>query len=523
MAVVTAIASTPPRLADGPQAGKASYGMVLKSSALIGGSSVLSIGLGIVRSKAMALLLGPAGIGLFGLYSSIAELTRSMAGLGLNSSGVREIAEAVGTGDDVRIARTVTALRRIALYSGAVGAILLLVFRSEVSKMTFGDDSHRTSIALLALAVFFSDISAAQGALVQGMRRIADLAKINVLGALYGTIFSIPIVYFWGEQGLVPSLVFVAAMSILTSWWYARKVRVKRVVMSLRETLRESSALVKLGVLFMASGLMALGTGYLVRIIILRRLGADDAGYYQAAWALGGLYIGFVLQAMGADFYPRLTALAGNDAECNRLVNEQAEVGLLIAGPGVLGTLAFAPIVIDVFYSGRFAPAVEVLRWISLGMVLRVGSWPIGYIVLAKGERKLFFWSEFLSYAALIILTWLAVMRFGVKGAGIAFAAMYLLNLTGVYLVVRRLCGFRWSAANRRLALLFLPVVLVVFLSRYYLPGWLASTVGASATILMSLYSLKVLCSLVPFQRLPPLVQRMLKLTRLSEGLPRET
>ena len=95
---------------------------------------------------------------------------------------------------------------------------------------------------------------------------------------------------------------------------------------------------------------MTMGVAYLVRIIVLRRFGEDAAGFYQAAWTLGGLYVGFILQAMGADFYPRLTVVANNPCECNRLVNEQAEVGLLIAGPGVLGTLTFASLVIQVFY-----------------------------------------------------------------------------------------------------------------------------------------------------------------------------
>ena len=83
------------------------------------------------------------------------------------------------------------------------------------------------AVALLALAVLFADISAGQSALVTGMRRIGDLAKINVLGALYGTLFSVPIVYIWGARGVVPSLICVAAMGILTSWWAIARGRSK--------------------------------------------------------------------------------------------------------------------------------------------------------------------------------------------------------------------------------------------------------------------------------------------------------
>src|SRR6186997_633172 len=93
-----------------------SYGHILKTSALIGGSSIVNIAVSVVRTKAMALLLGPAGVGLVGLYSSILNLTHSIAGMGINQSGVRQIAEAAGSGNTQRVARTAAVLRRASMF-----------------------------------------------------------------------------------------------------------------------------------------------------------------------------------------------------------------------------------------------------------------------------------------------------------------------------------------------------------------------------------------------------------------------
>lgn len=500
--------------------GEKSYGQIVKSSVLIGGSSVLNIAFGIVRTKVMAVLLGPSGYGLLGIYDSICSLTRTVAGMGINTSGVRQIAEAIGSGDNHRIAATVITLRRVAFYTGALGALLLLVLSKPVSLLTFGDSRHLAAIALLSLAVFFGDVSSGQGAVIQGMRRIADLARMNVLGAFYGTVFSIVIVYLYyrhgiAEQGVVPALVCVAAMGILTSWWYARKVRVEPVRVTAPQVIGEASELLKLGVVFMASQLMTLGAGYLIRIFALREISAEAAGFYQAAWVFGGLYVGFILQAMGADFYPRLTAIAKDHQECNRLVNEQAEVGLLTACPGVLGTLVFAPLVIVLFYSAKFGPAVEILRWFCLGMTLRVASWPMGFILLARGERKLFFWTEFLSTLVLIGLTWLGIKTFGLNGIGMAFFGSYVVYFAGIYLVVRRLCGFQWSKANRRLGLLFAPLIAVVFASWYFLPRWAAITSGVIAAVSAGFYSAKMLCSLLPLERFPGFIRKLMAFFRL--------
>ena len=139
---------------------------------------------------------------------------------------------------------------------------------------------------------------------------------------------------------------------------------------------------------------MIMGSAYLVRILVTRHLGIEAAGLYQAAWAIGGLYTGLVLHAMAADFYPRLTAVASDNSECNRIVNEQATVSLLLAGPGVLATMTLAPLVISILYSAEFAGAVDLLRWLCLGVSLRVISWPLSFILVAKGDRMRFFASE---------------------------------------------------------------------------------------------------------------------------------
>jgi len=493
-----------------------SYGQILKSSAIIGGSSLLNIGFRILRTKAIALLLGASGVGLLGIFDSISDLTRTVAGLGINNSGVRQIAEAAGSGETANLNRTVTTLRRVALYSGAAGALLLLIFCNPISLLIFGNSQYAGAVALLALAAFFGDISQGQAALVQGMRRIGDLARMNVLGALYGTVISIPIIFYFREQGLVPALVSVAATSMLTSWWYARKIRVGRVTLTSRETFAQAAALLKLGSIIMVTSLMTMGTYFLIRVILLHTMGIEAAGFYQAAWVLGGLYIGFIVQAMGADFYPRLTAVANEHSKCGRLVNEQIEVGLLLAVPGVVATLTFAPIVLQLFYSANFGPAVEILRWLCLGMVLRVASWPMGYVLLAKGVGKMFFWIELCNDVTYLMLIWIGVKWFGLTGTGIAFFGSYVAYIIFINIVIRRLINFKFSAANIQLSGFSITVISVNFVSWYLLPGAIFFVFGTIVTIYAGIYSIKRMSCLITIEDFPRNVQNLFVLLRLG-------
>ena len=175
---------------DGHDADRTSYVQILRSTALIGGSSGLTLLVGMARTKAIAMLLGPTGIGLMGVYASIADVARSVAQMGVNSSGVRQIAEAVASEDDRQIARTVTALRRIAFGLALLGTLAMVAFSGPIAVWTFGNNEHAGAVAWLSLAVFFKIVSDGQAALIQGMRRIADLARIGVVGALLGAIVS---------------------------------------------------------------------------------------------------------------------------------------------------------------------------------------------------------------------------------------------------------------------------------------------------------------------------------------------
>jgi antigen flippase len=444
-----------------------------------------------------------------GLYLSIVNLAEAIAGMGVNTAGVRQIAVAVGSGDTGHIARTARVLRWSSLALGVVGGLLLLLLSRPTSKLTFGTYERAGPVALLALAVLFRTVGAGQAALIQGLRRIPDLAKSTVFGGILGTLASIALVFLFRERGIVPSLIAIEAALLLFSWRYSRRVGLEAVTMTPSFVVNEGGALLKLGFAFMTSGMLAMGAAYAVRLIVARKIGLDAAGLYQSAWTVGGLYVGFVLQAMGADFYPRLTAAITDHDEANRLVNEQAQVSMLLAGPGVLGTLTFAPLIVPLFYSMAFLEGVELLRWLCIGVALRVITWPMGIVIVAHGRQSVFLFVEIAYTLVFLALAWTGVHFLGLNGSGMAFFGSYVFHGLMLYPVVRWITGFRWSAANLKLGAAFLAAIGVLFGLHYLLRPWLATTIGAAAVVATSYYSLRTLVRLVPPHRLPSAVQRV--------------
>ena len=479
-----------------------SYGQIFRATSYTGGAALTNIVLGILRTKVMATLLGATGIGLFGVYGSITGLASTLAGMGIGNSGVRQIADAVAAGDEARIARTVLTLRRASWVTGLVGGLLLTGLSLPLSIVTFNDRTHWMQIAVLGFTIVIGSVSSAQSALIQGLRRMEDLARLSVIGGVAGTIVGLPLIWILGIEGIVPLMTVLALVGLLSSWSVSRKSVLVKVPVTWGESLTESKALLGLGFAFMISSLIAVVVAYLTRLIIVRRFGIEAAGHYGAAYSLAGIYAGFILSAMAADFYPRLTASARNHAAMNQLVNEQAEVALLLAVPGIMATLVMCPVVIHVFYAGGFDAAVPVLQWQVLGVLGRVVCWPIGFILLAKGDGRLFILTEVLAGLVHMFLIWILVPKYGISGAGMAFLGLYLYLLIFLVFTCRRLIGFHWTQGYQRLLIWTVPVVALTFYCSFGSSSWYNRLLGCGATGVVSWLCLRGLLFRLPKNQL---------------------
>ena len=123
---------------------KNSYRQIMKATSIFGGVQVFNILISIGRSKILAVLLGPAGIGVLGLIMSTTKLISSLTNFGLGISAVKEIAIAFELGDENQLAKTIVIVKRWIWYTGLFGALLTILLSPFLSELTFGNkDSYR--------------------------------------------------------------------------------------------------------------------------------------------------------------------------------------------------------------------------------------------------------------------------------------------------------------------------------------------------------------------------------------------
>jgi PST family polysaccharide transporter len=379
------------------------------------------------------------------------------------------------------------------------GAVLLAVLAVPISLYTFKSMGHSIPLLLLSTTILVTSLAGGQAALIQGVRRIGDLARMTVIGSIAGSVIGISLYYGYGLNGIAPALIIMSGFNLATAWWFARRIPAVRVEMSWRESFAQAGGLAKLGVALMWSGLVTTLVAYLTRALITRQIGLEAVGMFQAAFGLAGMFIEFVLKAMGADFYPRLTAASSDHQEMNQLVNEQTEIGILLAAPGLMVTIVIAPWVISIFYSAQFTQAVDLMRWFVFGCLGRVISWPMGFILLAKGESRLFLVTETLFGFLHMALIWTGLKLLGLSGIAMAFVLLYVFFTVFMLLLVGRLTGFHWTKGVWALSAILVPASVGILVCCLFLPVLPATFLGGLIAIAVSLYCLHQLA-----QRLGP-------------------
>ena len=422
-----------------------SYRSIFKSTSLFGGVQVYIIIISIIKSKFVAILLGPAGVGLQGLFTSATQLIQGISSFGLSQSAIRNVSEAHASGNFFKVSTVVTVLRRLVWLTGLLGTVLVLVFSPRLSQTTFGSNDYVIPLMFLSITLLIDQICAGQRVVLQGTRRLKDLAKASAYGATVSLFVTVPIYYFWGIKGIVPTLILNSSLALLFSWYFSRRISIQRVKMNYKAVFHEGKGLMQMGVAMSISGILVYLSSYVLRSYIRMEGGVESVGLFTAGFTLMNTYAGLVFNAMSTDYYPRLASVNKDNIKCREIMNQQAEVGLLILAPLMAACIIFVPVVVKLLYSTRFIGANTYIIWCALGMLFKLASWSVAFVFVAKGESKLFIINEVISGVYTLAFNLLGYHIAGLTGLGISFLVGYLIYTIQVYFVSRFKYDFSFS------------------------------------------------------------------------------
>lgn len=443
---------------------------IIKATGIFGFVQFIKLFVKLIIGKFTAIFLGPEGMGLVGLLNNTLELISSFTGLGFNITGARAIAIADAENEEKKVSETILVLNRWALLIGLSGAILSCFFSKWLSLLTFGTSDYYYWFILVSFYFVFSSLSASYSAILQGKRMLKYIAYSSIISTFVIGVSTFFLYYYFRKEGIITVIIVSALVTAMINFFYVTKISRIKISLNFKELFRMGVPIIKTGFLLSINVIFGRICFYIIRLF-LNDGGAsmEILGFYEVGTVILVSYLGVVFTAMSTDFYPQLTTFNEDKEKFIKLVNHQTEISVLLLTPSLLFIYFSGPYLIEFLYSKDFVKVYLILKLGLFAIFFKAIVWPLGFIILAKGNNKQYFKQELISDFMNVSFTILFYHLYGLLGIGLAMILNYILY--GIYLlfIVKKEYGFFYFKETIRLmSILFIILVFTTILVVFF-------------------------------------------------------
>lgn len=457
--------------------------MVFKALGIFGGSQVLTILCGVVRTKLVAVWLGTTGVGLFAIFNSALYLITGLSQLNLRTSAVRAIASEEGSPRQGFIIRGV---KRLSLWLGMAGLIIMLLTAPVFSLRTFGNYTYTPTYMLLGIAVLFMALTMADQVIMQGLRLYRPLAMSNVRAVVAALIVTVPLILLLGEESVIWVIISYAVTSWVCTRISVRSIPLKGPSPNLSELWQMGRPILLMGFYLTLASVTAELCSYIFIAWLNHSAGTEEVGLYQSGYTLVHRYIGMVFSAIGVEFFPRLTTVASSRRRTSIYVSHE----ILLLTVVLLGVISIfiplSPFGVRLLYSSEFLSIVPFVILSMPGVVAQGVSWCMAYVMLSRGHGRLYMFTEIISTILMISLNIIFYRLHGLAGVGCSFSIYYMIYASIVGWIYLRHFSLKVSRTAMRVVGIVLVLVILMTAVAIYV-GPLSSLALAIPCALTSL------------------------------------
>lgn len=391
-----------------------------KAVAVFGGTQAFTVLAALVRTKVAAYTIGPAGVGLNALYTTITNLVSVLMGCGLSNSSVPTLSQADAADRQKRIATLRLLGVMLAVLSVPVTMVVALCYSTEAMWLAPG-------VAMMVM-------SGIEMAVMKSLNATRALASSIMAAAVVSVVCTVPFFIWLGREGVIWAVLFTSfASSAITCLLGYRCCPVVPDFTALNRNLwRQVRPMFVLGFAFLLSGVIAQATDLLLQSYLASRASLTMVGFYKAGFQLAIVYTGMVFTAISNDFYPRLSAVVDDVNGRNALITRQVEVLLAMIVPLITVFFVLVPWIIPLLFSEEFLPIVPMVRVAALSVVVKAVYLPVGFLPVAMGKSWHFLLLESVSWAVMALGVIVGYESGGLLGVGYGLLLSTLFDLVFV-------------------------------------------------------------------------------------------
>ena len=389
-------------------------------------STIIKLITSFIAMKVIAVMIGPKGLVLLGNLNNFCAIIFIVACGGIINGVTKYSSEHKNTPSFENYFKTAS---QIILFFSFLSTVVLLMGAPFFSRKIFLSNDFEYVFYVLALTIYFFTANAFFGAVLNGLKEFRRYITINIANNVFGLIFTLVLIYFWGIKGVLLSVITFNSASFVVTWWMIRKdkwLQFSAVFSKIEWSVVKQ--FLQFSLMSLASASFVPLAQVFIRNHIVHNISMEAAGYWDGVNRLSAVYILVLISTYSPYYLPRLS-------EINTRLEMKKEI--MIAFRLILPVLfvvfscvlVFKTFVIRLLFARAFLPMNDLFLFQLIGDFFRAAGWILAYIMIAKAQYKSFILNELFFTVTLVLFSFFLQSRYGLLGYPMAYMLNYIIQL----------------------------------------------------------------------------------------------
>ena len=408
---------------------------LIKTSILTAISTVIKVISAFVINKVISVYVGPSGLAVIGQLQNFISIVTTLSN-GATVQGIIKYTAEYQTIEQKQKIFSTSII--ISLVCSLIMSLFLFTFSEYLSELILMDDQYESIFIVFAFTIFLFALNTILMSILNGQKEISKFILINIISSMFSLFITSFLIVKLSLIGALYALVvnqsvifFVTLVFVIKSNWFKLEYFKHGID---KDSL---SKLSKYSLMAITSALTIPISHFILRNYIAENLSWNDAGYWQGIWYISTMYLMIVTTSLSVYYLPRLSEI--NDRqELKKEIISGYKIILPIVIALAVSIYLFRELVVYIAFTDKFLPMLELFKWQLIGDVIKIASWLLGYIMVAKAMTKMFIYTEILFSVSFVLFSVYFIDIFGLVGATYAFSLNYTFYLIFMIYIFRK-------------------------------------------------------------------------------------
>ena len=386
----------------------------------------------LIINKVIVVLLGSPALLFVGNLKSVFTILQQISGAGVYEGAVKYLSGEYKN----RQTFILQACLSLMLVGFFISTALYFILYDQILNLLQLGENDRNLIPWLTGGIVLSLLCFVFHTLMQsffhGLKSYKIIVQSTLISALLTLGVSTALIYYTNKLGLVLSVFVPSVIMLLTYWFHIRKSwHFGQMLFGKPFRLFVFKPVLSFTLMSAVATMVFPSVLIVIRSLLVEHSGVELASYWEGYSRLSIFMSGLAISSISLYYLPKLVE-ANTGQEMLRVVFWGVKFLFVVAFPAMLLIFWFGNDIIPLLYASSFLETIFLLKWELLGTFLKLLSFTVSFIMIAKKLTIVFVLSELISGLLFLGLSMLFIDLYAVVGASIAFAGTYFLYLLWV-------------------------------------------------------------------------------------------